>query len=79
MAFLSNILRELLSILLIPTLAKRLGYLECVAMPGAAAMDTVLPVIVSATDRRITVYSFASGLIASLLVPVLVPLIAMLA
>ena len=37
-------------------------------------MDTLLPVILKATDRRMTVYAFASGLVCSLLVPVLVPL-----
>ena len=75
-AFLSNVLREILSILLIPMIARRLGYLECVASAGATAMDTVLPVIVRATSRRMTIYAFASGLICSLLVPLLVPLIA---
>ena len=75
-AFLSNVLREILSILLIPVMARRIGYLECVSAAGATAMDTVLPVIVRATDHRMTVYAFASGLICSLSVPVLVPLIA---
>ncbi len=35
-AFLSNVLREILSILLIPTIARWLGYLECVASAAAA-------------------------------------------
>ena len=74
-AFLSNVLREIFSIIAIPFVAGSVGYLECVALPGAAAMDTVLPVIVGATHERITVYAFISGLILSLLVPVLVPLI----
>mgnify|MGYP005814627103 CR=1 FL=1 len=74
-AFLSNVMREVLSILLIPVVAKRLGYIECVALPGAAAMDTVLPVVVSATHERITIYSFVSGVVLSFAVPVLVPLI----
>ncbi len=75
-AFLANVLREILTILLIPVIARRLGYLECAAAAGATAMDTVLPVIVRATSRRMTVYAFASGLVCSLLVPLLVPLIA---
>lgn len=75
-AFLANVLREILTILLIPVIARRLGYLECVAAAGATAMDTVLPVIVRSTSRRMTIYAFASGLVCSLLVPLLVPLIA---
>ena len=74
-AFLSNVLREIFSIVAIPLVARSIGYLECVSLPGAAAMDTVLPVIVGATHERITVYAFISGLLLSFLVPVLVPLI----
>jgi uncharacterized membrane protein YbjE (DUF340 family) len=72
-AFLSNVLRELLSILTVPLVARRVGYVECAALPGAAAMDTVLPVIVGATSQRNTVWAFSSGVVLSLLVPVLVP------
>lgn len=75
-AFLSNVLREVFCILLIPTIARRLGFLECVAAAGATAMDTVFPVILQATDRHVAVYAFVSGLICSLLVPVLVPILA---
>ena len=74
-AFLSNVMREIFSIVAIPLVARYVGYLECVSLPGAAAMDTVLPVVVGATHERITIYSFASGVVLSLLVPVLVPLI----
>lgn len=74
-AFLSNVLREVLSIIAVPLVARHVGYVECVALPGAAAMDTVLPVVVGATHERITIYSFASGVILSLAVPVLVPAI----
>ena len=74
-AFLSNVMREILSIVAIPFVARYVGYLECAALPGAAAMDTVLPVVVGATHERITIYSFASGVVLSLLVPILVPLI----
>ena len=74
-AFLSNVLREIFSIVAIPFVAKYIGYLECVALPGAAAMDTVLPIVVGATHERITIYSFVSGVVLSFLVPVLVPII----
>ena len=60
-AFLSNIMHELFSIVLVPIVAHRLGYIEAVALPGATAMDTVLPVVVSATDQRMAIYSFTSG------------------
>ena len=74
-AFLSNVMREIFSIILIPVVARRVGFIEAVALPGAAAMDTVLPVVVGSTSERITIYSFASGVILSLAVPILVPFI----
>ena len=74
-AFLSNIMHELFSIVAVPVVARKLGYIEAVALPGATAMDTVLPVVVSATCDRMAIYSFASGVVLSLSVPVLVPAI----
>ena len=74
-AFLSNVIREIFAIVLIPFVAKKVGYIECVALAGATAMDTVLPVVVGATHERITIYSFTSGVVLSLAVPILVPFI----
>lgn len=74
-AFLSNVMREVFSIIAIPFVAKYIGYVECASLPGAAAMDTVLPVVVGATHERVAIYSFTSGVILSLAVPVLVPAI----
>lgn len=74
-AFLSNVLHELFAIVLAPMVAQRFGYIETVALPGAAAMDTVLPVVVSATDQRMAIYSFTSGVILSLSVPLFIPAI----
>ena len=48
-AFLSNVMREIFAIITIPIVAKYVGYVECASLPGAAAMDTVLPVVVGAT------------------------------
>lgn len=70
--FLANVMREVFSILTIPLTARYIGYVECVALPGAAAMDTVLPVVVGATHERITIYAFTSGVVLSLAVPLLV-------
>lgn len=74
-AFISNVLRELLAIIVIPFIASKIGYLEAIAPAGATAMDTVLPVVVRCTNSRIAVFSFVSGCTLSLLVPILVPFI----
>ena len=72
-AFLSNVMREIFSIIFVPVVAKKIGYVECTALAGATAMDTLLPVVVGATHERIAIYSFTTGVILSLAVPVLVP------
>ena len=74
-AFLHNVMRELFSILLIPMVAQKIGYIETTGMPGAAAMDVCLPIVEKSTRSDIAVYSFVSGVVLSILVPVLVPVI----
>ena len=74
-AFLSNVMREVFSIILVPVVARKIGYVECTALAGATAMDTLLPVVVGATHERITIYSFVTGVILSLAVPVLIPMV----
>lgn len=73
--FLHNVMRELFAILLIPFVAKKIGYVETVGLPGSAAMDVCLPIVEKATRSDIAVYSFISGAILSILVPILVPII----
>lgn len=74
-AFLHNVMRELTSILFIPVVASKIGYIETTCMPGAAAMDVCLPIVEKSTKSDIAVYSFVSGVVLSILVPVFVPLI----
>lgn len=74
-SFLHNVMRELLSILFIPLVAQKIGYIETTGMPGAAAMDVCLPIVEKSTRSDIAVYSFVSGVFLSILVPVLVPVI----
>lgn len=74
-AFLSNIFRELLAILTIPFIAKKIGAFESISVAGATAMDSVLPVINKSNTAEISIVSFYSGLVISLVVPILVPFI----
>ncbi|MDD9954207.1 MAG: lysine exporter LysO family protein [Candidatus Woesearchaeota archaeon] len=70
-AFLSNISREVLTIVLTPALV-RLSKLAPVASGGATSMDTTLPVILKYTSKEIGLLSIVSGVVITLLVPVLV-------
>ena len=73
-AFLHNVSRELAAIVLMPTVANCVGYIECCAMGGAAAMDVTLPVAVKSTNASMAIYSFVIGVVLTILVPILVPI-----
>lgn len=74
-AFLTNVFREILAIVFISYTAKYIGYFETIGLGGATSMDTTLPIITRNTNAETAVVSFVSGIIMSLMVPVLVPLI----
>lgn len=73
-AFITNVCREIFALMSIPFIAKYIGKLESIAPAGATAMDTSLAVVAGATDSRTAVVSFITGVVLSLLVPVMVPL-----
>jgi uncharacterized membrane protein YbjE (DUF340 family) len=69
-AFLSNILRELLALLFIPLISRYIHPWAGIAAGGATAMDTTLPVVVKASGSDYAIHSFISGVILSIMVPV---------
>jgi len=75
LAFLTNVIRELMAFMLIPVLAVKMSKLMAVAPGGATTMDTTLPVISRATDADTTIIALVNGTSLSLLVPVLVPVL----
>ena len=74
-SFMHNVMRELLAIITIPMVAKHVGFVECCGLPGASAMDVCLPIVERATSSNTAVYSFVSGVVLSIAVPIMVPLI----
>jgi len=74
-SFMHNIIREYISVLTIPIVAKRVGYLEGMSVCGCSAMDVCLPIIERSTRSDIAVYAFISGAVQSMAVPILVPLL----
>ena len=73
-SFMHNVTRELIAILVVPFVAKHIGYIEASCVPGAPGMDICLPVVERSTNSTIVIYSFITGTITSALVPILVPL-----
>jgi len=75
LAFLTNVMREIISFIIIPLLAARIGRLAAVAPGGATTMDTTLPLIARTTDPDTTVIALVNGTTLSAMVPLLVPLL----
>lgn len=73
-AFLANMLREALALVLIPVLAVTRRPYTAVGVGGATAMDVTLPLVEQCIGPDAVPVSFTSGALLSLLVPVLVPL-----
>jgi uncharacterized membrane protein YbjE (DUF340 family) len=74
-AFLSNMFREAMALVLIPLLARsRFPYLA-IGAGGATAMDVTLPLIEKCCGPRSVAFAMASGGLLSLSVPILVPLL----
>ena len=71
-SFLHNVIRELAGIVLMPILAKKIGYLEVASIPGVAAMDVCLPIVERVTRQDIIIYSFLIGFSQAIFVPILV-------
>lgn len=74
-ALLSNLLREVSSILLIPLVYKWIGKWGSISMAGATSMDTALPSIHKAAGNDYVLISIISGIVLTVLVPILIPLI----
>lgn len=74
-ALLSNITREIITLLLTPVFAKYFGKLAPISSGGATAMDTTLPVITKFIGSDYAIISVFSGVVLTILVPFLIALI----
>jgi len=71
-ALLSNIIREITTILITPVLARYCGNLAPIASGGATSMDTTLPIITKFTGKEYAMISVFSGIILTILAPLLI-------
>lgn len=71
-ALLSNVFRELGTLVAIPFLVKKCGPFAAIASAGATAMDVCLPVILRYSGNRYLPAAVISGIITDFSVPVLV-------
>ncbi len=71
-ALLSNIMRELATLLAAPLLARHFGKLAPIASGGATSMDTTLPIITRCVGTEYALISIVNGVVLTLLAPVLI-------
>jgi len=73
-AFLANMIRESLGLILIPLLGQTRVPVMAISVAGATSMDVALPLIEQTLGPEAVPLSFISGAVLSVLVPILVPL-----
>lgn len=71
-ALLSNIFREVITLLLAPWMVKYFGKLSPISAGGATSMDTTFPIIVRNSGKDYAILSIYHGFIMDLSVPFLV-------
>ena len=71
-ALLSNIVREMITLLLSPLLVKVAGPLAPIAAGGVTSMDTTLPIIMDSSGKQYAVVSIFHGFILEFSIPFIV-------
>lgn len=66
---LANIIREMITLLLTPLLAKWFGPLAPISSDGATTMDTTLPIITQTVGQRYVALSIYHGFVTDFTVP----------
>lgn len=73
-AFLSNLMREMVSFILIPPISRHLNDYTCIAPAAATSEDTTLAMMMRYTNEESVMLSVFNGVICSAAVPLLISL-----
>lgn len=71
-ALLSNVMREIIALIFIPSIGKTFGPLSAISVGGATTFDTTLPIITQTVGKKYVVVSIFHGCILDFSVPFLV-------
>ena len=74
-ALISNIVRELITLLFAPLLMIIFGKLAPVVSGGATAMDSTLPIIIKTSGKEYGILAIFSGIVLTVLVPFIISVI----
>ncbi|RKY02847.1 MAG: hypothetical protein DRP54_00945 [Spirochaetes bacterium] len=72
-ALMSNLFRELFTLLFAPVMVRVFGKIAPIASGGATTMDVTLPVIYKFSGEEYSIIAIVSGFVLTLLVPIMVP------
>lgn len=75
LAFMSNLLREILSFVSIPFIVKHFNTYTAIAPAAATSEDTTLPILMKYANEETVLLAVFNGVICSLAVPVLIKII----
>ncbi|MFI3285700.1 MAG: lysine exporter LysO family protein [Rikenellaceae bacterium] len=75
-ALLSNVTREIFTILAAPLMVRYFGKLSVISSAGAASIDTLLPIVARCSGKEFIIISIFHGLVMEVSVPILVTLFA---
>jgi uncharacterized membrane protein YbjE (DUF340 family) len=73
-ALLSNVMREVITLLFAPLFVKFFGKLAPISTGGATSMDTTLPIISSTSGKEYALIALFHGILLTIMVPFLVTL-----
>lgn len=74
-ALISNIVREIFTLLFAPLLVMLFGKLAPVVSGGATAMDSTLPIIIRSSGKEYGILAIFSGVVLTILVPFIITLV----
>jgi uncharacterized membrane protein YbjE (DUF340 family) len=74
-ALLSNISREIITLLFTPVFARYFGKLAPISCGGATSMDTTLPIITKYIGSDYAIISVFSGVVLTILIPFIIAII----
>jgi len=74
-ALLSNVMREIITLLAAPLIAVYFGKIAPICSGGATSMDTTLPIITKASGKEYAIVALFHGIVLTILVPFIVALI----
>lgn len=73
-AFMSNLIREIIAFVIIPFVAKNFNHYTAIAPAGATSEDTTLSMLIKYTSEDVVVMAIFHGIICSAMVPILIKL-----